>query len=332
MRNRRGFSLIELMVAMAIGLLVVLALTIVIARASSSQRELALANRQLENGRFAMQAIADDLHNAGYVGPIANLPAVTGIPDLCQTGAGSATEYAKAIGIGAFPLVAVPSSCINPADHVAGTDILAIVHASSLPTTATVGTLRAGVPYIQTDTRQVRLAIGGSTTFDLKKKDGTTPAEIRQLQVYIYYVSPCNRPVPVGGNCSAAADDGRPVPTLRKMVLAGNPLAITFETRAVAEGIEDLQVELGLDSTGNDGGPDSYKRITANPTQQDLVDATAVGVHLLARNTEPTLGYTDVGKSYMLGTTTVGARNDAFRRHVFSRVIRLHNASGRRAS
>jgi type IV pilus assembly protein PilW len=40
-------------------------------------------------------------------------------------------------------------------------------------------------------------------------------------------------------------------------------------------------------------------------------------------------GYTD-GKTYSLGTTTLGPFNDNFKRHVFSSTVRLNNISGRR--
>lgn len=331
MKSMRGFSLIELLVAMAIGLLIVLALTVIIVRTSGAQRELALANRQLENGRYALQAISDDLHNAGYIGPVVSIPVATGIPDVCKTGADAPAEFLKALDVGVFPL-AVEPDCINAANHVAGTDILAVVHASSVVTPVTA--LMADVLYTQTDTQTVKVAVGSGNattdgnTFDLVNKDLVTRADIRQLQVYIYYVSPCNRPVVVGGLCTSAADGGQPIPTLRRMALNGT----SFVTQPIAEGIENLQIELGLDNISNDGAPDQYTAYsTADPTQAELMSATAVGVHLLARNTEKTVGFTD-GKNYSLGATSVAAANDNYKRHVFSRVIRLNNISGRRAS
>jgi type IV pilus assembly protein PilW len=329
MKTVRGFSLIELLVAMAIGLLIVLALTVIIVRTSGAQRELALANRQLENGRYALQAISDDLHNAGYIGPVASIPVATGIPDVCKTGTDAPAEFLKALDVGAFPLADRPG-CIAPANHVAGTDILAVVHASSVPTAVT--SLDPNVLYTQTDTQTVKVAVGVNPTtdanyFNLVNKDLVTRADIRQLQVYIYYVSPCNRPAS-GTICTSAADGGQPIPTLRRMALNGT----SFVTQPIAEGIENLQIELGLDNISNDGAPDQYTAYsTANPTQAELMSATAVGVHLLARNTEKTVGFTD-SKNYSLGATSVAAANDNYKRHVFSRVIRLNNISGRRAS
>jgi type IV pilus assembly protein PilW len=106
----------------------------------------------------------------------------------------------------------------------------------------------------------------------------------------------------------------------------------SFDTQPIAEGVENLQIELGLDTAGNDAAPDQYKAYsTANPTQAELTNTTAIGVHLLVRNTEKTVGFSD-SKNYSLGATPVSAANDTYKRHVFSRVIRLNNISGRRAS
>lgn len=333
MKREHGFSLIELMVALAIGLLIVLALSVIIVRASGTQRELALANRQVESGRFALQALSDDLHNAGYIGPVATIPAATGIPNVCATGTAVPLELLKALDVGAFPLAARPS-CIAAADHVAGTDILAVVHASSIvtPFADLNKPENLGRPFIQTDTQSIRLALSDASknagTFNLLKKDLVTLADIRRVQVYIYYVSPCNRPAAGQTTCTSAADDGQPVPTLRRMTSDGN----SFITQAVAEGVENLQIELGLDTMGNDAAPDQYKAFSsADPVLADLTSATAVAVHMLVRNTERTVGFSD-GKNYTLGTTTVAAPGDAYKRHVFSRVVRLHNISGRRAS
>jgi len=63
-----GLSLIELMVALTIGAFLVLGVTTVfIANKSSSELETSLARLQ-ENGRFALDLIADDLYQTQYLG------------------------------------------------------------------------------------------------------------------------------------------------------------------------------------------------------------------------------------------------------------------------
>ena len=61
----RGFSLVELMVGMAIGLVLVAGLSLLFANTSQSGNELNKSIRQIENGRYAMDLLHDDLMLAG---------------------------------------------------------------------------------------------------------------------------------------------------------------------------------------------------------------------------------------------------------------------------
>ena len=63
-----GLSLIELMVAMTIGLLIFAGLATLFSNASSSQHELRRTSQQIENGRYAMDVLIQDLQLAGYFG------------------------------------------------------------------------------------------------------------------------------------------------------------------------------------------------------------------------------------------------------------------------
>jgi prepilin-type N-terminal cleavage/methylation domain-containing protein len=71
----RGFTLVELMVALTIGLLMSFGLIRVFASSSESYQSLSQASQQIENGRYAMQAIGEDLKHAGYYGEYAFPPA-----------------------------------------------------------------------------------------------------------------------------------------------------------------------------------------------------------------------------------------------------------------
>jgi type IV pilus assembly protein PilW len=99
---------------------------------------------------------------------------------------------------------------------------------------------------------------------------------------------------------------------------------------SVAEGVENLQLEYGLD-TNVDGVPDVF--VTA-----DGVDGTApnlwqnvvaVRLHVLTRSTQPTPGYTDV-RTYQLGSVAVTPPADGNKRTLMTTTVRLHNVGGRR--
>jgi type IV pilus assembly protein PilW len=110
--------------------------------------------------------------------------------------------------------------------------------------------------------------------------------------------------------------------------------------------VQGFRVELGIDDGPVDGAPDTYVRcpladISADTTApsthpaatvctaDQLANVVAVKVYVLVRSLTATPGYTD-GKTYSLGTTTLGPFNDNFKRHVFSSTVRLNNISGRR--
>jgi type IV pilus assembly protein PilW len=64
-------------------------------------------------------------------------------------------------------------------------------------------------------------------------------------------------------------------------------------------------------------------------TTAQLSNTVAVKLYVLARSTQSTPGYTD-DKTYQLGSTTLNAFGDQYKRHVFSTTVRLVNISGRR--
>jgi type IV pilus assembly protein PilW len=68
LRQTRGFTLIELMVGLTLGLIVLAVVTTVFINVSSNRHDMERTGRQIENGRFAIQALADDIVNAGYFG------------------------------------------------------------------------------------------------------------------------------------------------------------------------------------------------------------------------------------------------------------------------
>ena len=61
MSRERGFTLVELMIAMTLGLLIMTALVTLFVDTSRTNREMAKTNSQIENARFALQILEEDL-------------------------------------------------------------------------------------------------------------------------------------------------------------------------------------------------------------------------------------------------------------------------------
>jgi type IV pilus assembly protein PilW len=121
---------------------------------------------------------------------------------------------------------------------------------------------------------------------------------------------------------------------------------------SIAEGIETMQVEYGVDDgtnggTADDGVPDQWQTDPGKAASTglsgaaaDLAAATAwkrvvaVKLRVLARNTQASSGQFTDTRAYVLGSTTstdntFGPYNDSYKRHVYTTVSRLMNPAGR---
>lgn len=148
-----GFTLVELMVAITISLLLLLALSTVFINLSRSNNELNKTNMQIENGRLAVQLLQEDMIHAGFWGiyvpqfddfssrAAPSLSNVTGgtypssLPDPCLAfnAANWSTEYkANLIGIPVQGYDALPASCAATLQNQkADTDAIVVRHADT---------------------------------------------------------------------------------------------------------------------------------------------------------------------------------------------------------
>ena len=358
--RRAGFSLVELMVAMTIGLVLLAGVVSTFAESSRTHRELQKLSQQIENGRFAVDMIAGDLRHAGFYGQFHSLPAVPGaLPDPCEAASTANLYNATSIPVQVYSAADFATradlsatSCagfgLTSANLLPGTDVL-IVRRADTRALAAADVPVANEVYIQANLAAAQIQLGNSgssigttkkadgTAADLLKKDGTS-ADIRRYRVHVYFIAPCSIPAGGGTVCTGAADDsGRPIPTLKRLELTSVAGATTMRLVPLVEGIENLQVEFGVDDspatsdplTGliGDGAPDSF---VAGPTLAQLPNVVAATLYVLARNTEPSAGHNDT-KVYNLGLAgTTAAANDQYRRHVFNAAVRLINPSARR--
>jgi len=334
-RPMRGFSLVEMMVAMTIGLALLTVLALLFANSSRAQKEITMSAQQVENGRYALEVLSDNLRHAGYYGYYFGMPAASALVDPC-----SLTQADLRNGI-ALPIQGYdspsssPLDCIDDANHVPGTDVVVIRRASTVTTAS--GSLTGNLFYIQaTASPNIAanpvVALGSNAaSFNLTVRNGSganVPAPIRQLETHIYFVSPCSNPTGNGNTvCTGTDDGGRPIPTLKRMELTvDSGGATSMVTYPLVEGIENFQAEYGVDSD-NDGAPNgAFLSIPA--TIADWQNVMAARIYVLARNTEMTAGYTD-NKTYVLGGTTV-TPGGQFKRHLYSTVVRIKNQSERR--
>jgi type IV pilus assembly protein PilW len=350
--SQQGLSLIELMIAIAIGLGLLAGLTTVFVNSARSQAELTRASQQIENGRFATQLLQDDIWHAGFYGRHVAFvtTAPTALPDPCSTnvdpGTPVPTPLQNALAFatqGYNDVAAVPaalSTCLSAANLVAGTDILVVRRAESR--TVLAASLSANTFYLQSvaeaydpvSLQPMRPIIAKGNPATAFNQTSTTTGElgdIRRYRVHVYFVSPCSVPAGGGSTCTGAADDGgRPIPTLKRLELASDG---TFQVVPLVEGIENLQVDYGIDNIvagpanapyAGDGMPDVF---TATPTAAQFSQVVAVRLFLLARATEPSASYVD-SKTYDLGLFGTVAPGGPFKRHVFTTLVRVQNVAG----
>lgn len=345
-RSQRGLSLVELMISLTIGLVLLLGVTTLIVQQSQTRDELEKSSRQIENGRYAMQILHDDIEHAGFFGKFFNLPAPPGaLPDPCST-TSAPLDAAMPLPIqgynNALPTASFTckldgvTSANNAANYLAGTDILVIRRVDTRVTL--MANVIPGMYYLQSTPANHVLGTGSDTsvfTLTNSTSTNTAVADLRSLITRIYFISPCSVPAGGGTSCTGANDDnGRPITTLKRLELnatGGNP---TFTLTPLVEGIENMQLDYGIDSD-TDGYPDN-NYATVPGTSTDWSNVMAIRINLLARNTECTTGYTDT-KNYNLGLAgtvtapTSTCANGDYKRHVFTELVRAINPSGRRA-
>src|ERR1700751_5162579 len=132
-----GYTLVELMISITIGLMVLGALVPRFAGNSRERAEVERANEQTENGRYALQLLSEDLRDAGYLasfnpgtvaGPNPQLVIPTALPNACATDVPTLNS-AVSITVQGYDDGANAPACIP--DLRPGTDILVVRRAST---------------------------------------------------------------------------------------------------------------------------------------------------------------------------------------------------------
>lgn len=297
-----GFSLVEFMVAMTIGLLLVLAAIAVYTNSRAAYTVNDTVARLQENARYAMQEITRDLRLAGYWGHnnsatyIANRTGQTGAlaAALNDCAAGWYTDLDKRIE-GLDNVNVGYTACIPDTSYLAGTDILAMRFVDPTP----VAALQGATAYLRSNRSSGRLFVGTVPPV------GITDGQNYRLESRAYFVSPfTNTP-------------GDGIPALKRAVLGAGP---QVQEEVVVAGVQNLQVQYAVDIDGN-RSVDRYLNAAAGAVSWDQVKA--VRIWLLVRAETAERGYVN-NTGYQLAQGTV-TQNDEFRRVLIARTVQLHN-------
>lgn len=336
LHSQRGFSLPELMIAATIGLIILAGMTTLFVNNTRAQAEVEKANRQVENGRFAIQTLSQDLRNAGFYGEFdpTVLASPAALPDPCAL---TIDALKQALPL---PVQGIDDAAADALDCLPGlkanTDVI-VVRRTATCVTGAAGCAPAsdGGPFFQASLCDSPTELGsgdsanfyaldiGTTSLDRHKRNckGASPplADVRRFLTYIYYIAE-----------NDSGSDG--MPTLKRAEVGASGAELTTAPVSLVNGIENLQLEYGLDTSG-DGVAEVFTAAPANVAAWRQV--VSVKVNLLARNMERTAGHSDT-RTYVLGRSAdgnpiqIGPIQDAYKRHVFQSLVPLPNPAGRR--
>ncbi len=304
----RGLSLVELLVALLLGVV----LSFAAMQFYLQSRRNALYDEELarlqENGRYALRLLVHELGMAGYLAtlppgePVTSALAGSGCFDHLLAAKAPVELLDDVDRGGAGAGHALPADCL-PGRHVPGSDVLLTRRSADSPSIA------EGERRLSLDSRS--LYLGWAATSHPTLVRGAGAGAFTELWEYLpqllflrdYSVVP-----------------GDDIPTLcrRRPGRSANRMA---PTECLVEGIENLQLEFGIDADA-DG---QVERFLSAGSPVALRPARLARIHLLVRSLHPVAGHVD-RRAHRLGNTLLAPRRDAYLRIVLQTTVLLRNS------
>ena len=360
----RGFSLIELLIALALGLVIVLGVTDLFVDSSRTHGDVSRSSRQLENSLFALDLLASELALVGYWGE-ADYPvvaddsnfgplrvaemagvAVTGypaVPPLCVgTGKegrdpkielGWAMEYPLVSGLGVDLEVAMSSlACDGAISSPKDTEeFVAIRRASTCAIGASGGTGCAPIGnffHLQTNgCYDPNASLSGGEI----KLHRVTDADVDAVLTYRNF------------GCGSQLSDRAPVYRYVSRIYYVNHRdelirlelgeSNTYKETVLVDGVEALRFEWLIDSS-SDGDYDLVRSVAdASWSEENRIadwkNVVGVNVSMIVRSSAPQVGYRDTNLYELPGQVWTND-HDQYPRVLRSRTVELINVAGRR--
>lgn len=298
--RQRGLTLIELMIAVTLGLLIVAALASLYINSTRSYREDDQYARMLENGRFAMRFLADDLQMADFWG---YYMLADDIDDADITVCGVKPYLTVDGSHGSVELITTLSSpCTEGALTGGG---LLIRRSGGPPAEGPTTTFadETGRAYLEVraELREAGYLLGDGGTYTIDAPDA-----VWQYRSVAYYL-----------------DNNR----LCRRSFAFNP---PQASECLIDGIESWVFQWGIDTDG-DSRADEFQVMTPGDATdtEALRGAVSVRICLLMRSANELRNYTNEKVYTLCGVDQNGgaAYSDGRLRRVFERVVELRNAS-----
>ncbi|MEN9903639.1 MAG: hypothetical protein RLZZ555_204 [Pseudomonadota bacterium] len=318
-RSEHGLTLVELMIAIVIGLFLVSGLVFLFIASKGSYSETERLARIGENGRFAWRVLERDLRRAGFMGGVA-AAAVESDPDLgtvagdCLAPAGAYDLAGNQVAVTRADSSGKAWGCVT--DAVPGTDVVVIKAVRPYPLSDgarddpsdddgsidSPQPISAGNVYVLANPMTGRLFRGDDGTPPLTGPSGEVPAgSAWEYRYMVYYIR--------AGS----------IPSLSRKVLVRESGVMKLTTEDMVEGIEQLRILAGDDNDG-DGVVDRYRDSTA---VTDWSRVTALQVSLLVRSLDREPNYQD-GRAYVLGNESF-TPGGSFQRTVIQGSVALRN-------
>ena len=316
-KYQAGFSVVEVMIAMLLSMALASAIISVFVNNSYSFKQDENIGRMQDDARFALREIAFDISMAGHYADLHIPSSVAYDGDLAigtdcgpvgeanwmyratEAGTGNSLSI-MAIDNATNPAVTAAHSCFTGGELQDGTDVVAIKRVAGAEATA----LSANGAYLRTNGTVGVMFSGVAPT--APPLVVAAPSAHWAFRPSIYYIR------------QFANTPGDNIPTLCRKALSGGGPSMT--TECLATGIENLQIEYGIDTT-QDGHPNVY---LSNPTLAQMQDVVAARIFLIARTTENDTRYVN-NKTYSISNAPDLVPGDSFHRRVFSTSVSIQN-------
>lgn len=330
--KQAGFTLIELMISVAIGFFLMAGVFTVFSNGRQAQAVIDEQTVLIDDARFAFTSISYDLRHAGLWGRTNNYKEISGtvfdvngtltestipregtaaIPAIvgdCETSWYRNLSESFFVSNNVNPYL---TTCIPNGNYQANTDVMVVKYAP--PTAIAATSLAADVVYILSNSFQGELFIGDTQPAWTNNIAGLAASNYR-LKARAYFVN----------TFTDVSGDG--YPSLHRIELATGP---SLTDNMLIPGVEDFQLQLGLDMDNN-GSVDMY--VDADDARLEWDNVTTVQFWVLVRSRNGMLRPADVANGVAAETQTISMAgraattfSDGFKRVVMSTVVKLQN-------